>query len=148
MIDAIERYLKVHDWIEIQTHPAASHEHGADIEAHLGERRLLIEAKGWPAATYVGGERKGQPKAYRPYTQGRAYFSNALLPVLLHWSETNAEIALAFPDQVTYLALVERAKPALAKLGIGVYFVTFGQNVTVERVLDHAARSRPGPANA
>jgi len=71
----------------------------------------------------VGGPKKGQRKAYLPYTQGRAYFSNALLPTLVHWSETSAEIALAFPDKVTYRTLVDRSSGALATLGIGVYFV-------------------------
>jgi hypothetical protein len=141
VIDAVADFLRGDGWQDIKTRSAANREHGADIEARLGERHLLVEAKGWPAPTYVQGVKAGQPRTYLPYTQGRAYFSNALLPALLNWSEHHAEVALAFPRQGTYERLVNRSARALRHLGIGVYYVTLGMPVAVERHLDHRSSS-------
>lgn len=143
VIDAVAAYLKSERWKIVSTRSAAGHEHGVDIEARLGERRLLVEAKGWPSARYVAGERKGELKRYLPYTQGRAYFSNALLPVLLSWSEHNAEVALAFPDQLTYKTLVDRCARALRHLGIGVYFVAIKDGRPGDVLLRLEHRERP-----
>lgn len=119
VIAAVKRLLTGEGWSVVHVASAALKEKGVDLEARLGERRLIIEAKGWPASTY----KDGRKKKWLPYPQARAYYSNALLPLLIGWSEERAEIALALPEQPTNVRLVDRTARALRQLGIGVYFV-------------------------
>lgn len=130
----MQRLLTVEGWHIEHVASAALKEKGADLEARFGERRLIVEAKGWPASTY----RDGSPKKWLPYGQARNYYSNALLPLLMGWSEVRAEFALALPNQTTNVKLVDRTAGALRYLGIGVYFVdTSGR---ARRHIDHRPR--------
>lgn len=134
VIAAVSRLLRRDGWTIEAIASAALREKGADIQARLGERRLIVEAKGWPAGTY----KDGAPKKWLPYPQARAYFSNALLPLLIAWSEERAEIALALPRMSTYVTLVDRTAPAFRSLGVGVYFVD--GNGKAHRHLAHEPR--------
>jgi hypothetical protein len=136
VLDILTEHLKRRGWAILAKRSAASREHGVDIEARMGERRLLVEAKGWPADTYVRGVKAGQPRAYLPYTQGRAYFSNALLPTLIQWSEERAEVAIALPRRRTYMTLIDRTAPALRRLGVGAYLIDV-TTADVELRLEH-----------
>jgi len=134
VIAAVKRLLTGEGWSVVHVASAALKEKGVDLEARLGERRLIIEAKGWPASTY----KDGTPKRWLPYPQARAYYSNALLPLLIGWSEVRAEIALALPEQPTNVRLVDRTARALRQLGIGVYFV-YGKG-RARRHIEHRSR--------
>ncbi len=79
VIAAVKQLLTGEGWSVVHVASAALKEKGVDLEARLGERRLIVEAKGWPASTY----KDGRPKKWLPYPQARAYFSNALLPLLI-----------------------------------------------------------------
>ena len=59
-----------------------------------------------------------------PRTQARHWFSQALFDLVLWYSENaSVELALAFPNQITYRNLAVRVKWLLEYLGAGIYWV-------------------------
>jgi hypothetical protein len=120
---AVVRHLAAEGWHIRRVADTASRERGVDIEADHGGVRLLVEVKGYPAATYARGKRAGQEPTPAPL-QARAYFSNALLSGVLMRSENEDDrVALAFPAMETYSALATRCRGPLASAGIELWLV-------------------------
>jgi len=93
----------------------ASKQQGKDVIANSPSGKTLwISAKGYPAGTVKTN----------PRTQARHWFSQALFDLVL-WHSENAsvELALAFPNQITYRNLAVRVKWLLEYLGAGIYWV-------------------------
>lgn len=121
---AVVRHLAAEGWHIRRVADTASRERGVDVEADRDGMRLLVEVKGYPAATYARGKRAGQPQPTPAPLQARAYFSNALLSgVLMSGDHEGARVALAFPAMETYRALAERSQAALGRAGIELWLV-------------------------
>lgn len=71
-------WLEGAGWVIERAADTQSHEHGPDIIATTGDRRLAIEVKGYPQATYETGAKAGEPKRWHPAAQARTYFGNAV----------------------------------------------------------------------
>lgn len=128
----IVRHLATEGWDIRRVADTASRERGVDIEAVLDGTQLLVEVKGYPSTTYASGERAGETKRTSAPLQARAYFSHALLAgVLLRADHDMARVALAFPDNETYLTLARRSAPTLASARIEVWLVNAGGSVEV-----------------
>ncbi len=124
MQSAVVRHLAADGWHIRRVADTASRERGVDVEADRDGLRLLVEVKGYPAATYARGKRAGQAKPTPAPLQARAYFSNALLSgVLLASEDDGARVALAFPAMETYRALAERSHQTLGRAGIELWLV-------------------------
>jgi hypothetical protein len=97
---------------------------GVDIRAERAGNLLLVEAKGYPSRVYARGENKGMPKPTNPATQARHWYSQVLFAAILRQSQQpGAMVAIALPDFRAFTNLVNRTRPALLKLDIGVYLV-------------------------
>lgn len=109
---------------------------GIDLLATKAGRWLAVEVKGYPNTTYDHGPRRGQPKPTQPSNQARQWFSHALLGMmLLRDTRPDAEIAICFPEFVTYTKLVARTAVSFGLLGFGVYFIR--EDGSVELALPH-----------
>jgi hypothetical protein len=121
---AVVRWLAAEGWDILRVAETAGREQGVDIEAHRGGKRLLVEVKGYPSATYRHGTSAGEPKRYPAATQARNYFGNALLAGMLMRAENpGSTVLLAFPDVVTFRGLADRTVGPLAAAGIHVCLV-------------------------
>lgn len=118
------RYLAAEGWSIRSVADTARRERGVDIVAERGERRLLVEVKGWPSDTYVRGERAGEPKPTQPSTQAAVWFAGGLLELLRPGgTEPEAELALALPDRSRYRKLLDDVRWAMRRLDITVFLV-------------------------
>ena len=72
-------YLVTEQWEVRKVADTASGEHSVDVDADRNGQRLLVEVKGYPAATYSRGDRRGEVKIAQAPTQARMYFGYALL---------------------------------------------------------------------
>lgn len=118
------RYLAAKGWSIRSVADTARRERGVDIVAEMGERRLLVEVKGWPSDTYARGEKVGQPKPTQPSTQAAVWFSGAIVELLRRGgAEPEAELALALPDRARYRDLLDDVSWALRRLDMTVYLV-------------------------
>lgn len=121
---SVVRHLAAEGWHIRRVADTASRERGVDVEADRDGAHLLVEVKGYPAATYARGKRAGQAKPTPAPLQARAYFSNALLSgVLMAEDHDAARVALAFPAMETYRALAERSRLVLGRAGIELWLV-------------------------
>jgi hypothetical protein len=139
---ALIAHLMRDGWrIEAQA-DTASGQHGVDVVARKCEIMLLIEVKGYPSTAYVRGERAGQPKPTKPSLQAHHWFSGALTTTILRKGDyPTAQLAMAFPEALTYSSLSARAAWALEVLNIWVYLV--GKDGRV-RLLRPSAADNPG----
>lgn len=118
-------YLESTGWTIMEYANTASKKQGVDVTASNGQRKLVVEVKGYPGVTYEHGSRRGLSKPTRPASQARQWFSHALLSILLlRHKQPTAEVALCFPDFPTYRALIESTRGSLELLGVGVYLVS------------------------
>lgn len=126
-------HLRAEGWEIQSTSDTASREQGADIVARLGDRRLVVEVKGFPTDTYARGPRAGQHKPTNPATQARHWFAGALLTVALASdAHPSADVVMVFPAFDTYRSLVARTSRSLAAMKIAVYLVA--EDGTAERI--------------
>jgi hypothetical protein len=123
--ERVAEYLRNQGWRIVRIADTASKEPGVDIRACKDGRTLSIEVKGYPTNT----------TRTAPATQARQWYSHALLKALDLYQSGETEVALAFPDKVTYKNLIARTRRALVRLNIGVYVVdASGQ---VQQVMPH-----------
>ena len=124
-------HLATEGWSIHRVADTSSQERGVDIGASRGSERLLVEVKGYPSATYVGGVKQGRPKATGHALQGRHYFGGAILSgMLMRNDHPDARIVLAFPDVETYRTLALRTVWPLTQAGLELWFVTKAGTVT------------------
>lgn len=123
VVRTLAKHLEGEGWQVVRQANAATREPGVDLELRLGERRRLIEVKGWPTSVHVRGAKAGQPKRW-PATMARNYFGDLLLNAFLHAGRPDmVEVAIAVPDRETFTSLLERVGQALRRVGIDAYVV-------------------------
>lgn len=131
---SLVRTLAAKGWSILRVADTASREQGHDIVAERAGIQLLVEVKGWPSTHYARGAKQGEAKTYNQATQGRAYFSNALLSGLLMRADNpDAHVVLAFPAVTTFENLARRVGPTLRKVNIELWLVHEDGHVTVQR---------------
>jgi len=134
----IAQYLRSAGWTIKREVDTSTRARGADLEATLGKRVLVVEVKGYPSKLYRRGPSEGQPKRTNPRLQAKHWYAEALLTAILHRQlAPTVEMALAFPDADRYQSLVRRTESALRFLGVGVYLVR--EDGTVDQRLPHGA---------
>lgn len=127
----VVRHLANGGWSIDRVADTSSRERGVDIDASRGSERLLVEVKGYPAATYLGGPNRGGPKRTKAPLQGRHYFGSAILSgMLMRNDHPAARIVLALPDVETYRTLVLRTVGPLNLAGLELWLVTQAGMVT------------------
>lgn len=86
---------------------------------------LIVEAKGYPLTVYARGEHKGEPKPTKPGVQARDWYGQVLFDAILRQSKyPSAMVVIALPNFLVFVNLINRTRPALTKLGIGIYLVS------------------------
>lgn len=117
VVDAVVVLLEDSGWtIESVAH---AHERGDDIVAIKGGVRLRVEAKG-------AGSSKPRTKRYGlPFTRNQvgSHVGVAVVRALKWASRGEGRAAVAFPDNPHHRAQVDAIAPALAKVGVGIFFV-------------------------
>lgn len=99
-------------------------ERGVDVIAVMGERRLLMEVKGYPGTTYSRGPKAGQPKPTQPTLQASHYFDGGLRKCLqMRETEPEARVVLALPSVPRYRAIAWSVAASLAATRVEVWFV-------------------------
>jgi hypothetical protein len=107
-------------WSIISVAGTAHREPGIDAVAEKGGRRRMLEVKDWPSATYVRGERAGQPKPTQPTLQATHWLAEGLTTFIRRGDSPDAALALVLPDKPRY----RTAGWALERLEITIYLVT------------------------
>jgi hypothetical protein len=110
----LERWLVSEGW---QVEISWGHSQGADIVAHKGNKRWIIEVKGCGSL---------QPMRVN-------YFLGVLGEVLQRMDNPDAEYSVAFPDMQQFRGLWERL-PSLAKSMTGISALFVGANGNVIRL--------------
>ena len=107
------------------TADTASKQKGKDIIANSPSGKTLwTSAKGYPAGTVKTS----------PRTQARHWFSHAVFDLVIwHSEDASAELALAFPNQVTYHNLAVRVRWLLEYLGASIYWVDESGEVSCQQ---------------
>ncbi|KAA3663840.1 MAG: hypothetical protein DWQ04_08745 [Chloroflexi bacterium] len=139
VVSQIVIFLQATGWTIEQVADTKKFEAGDDIRASRKGETLIIEVKGYPAAVYLQGKKKGQPKpnATRKAQISR-WFGALLLTAILRQSDNpKAVVGLALPNFPEYKLLIERTAVSLQKLNLLIYIVH--ENGQVEVKYDHSS---------
>jgi hypothetical protein len=132
VVKVIVSHLRGAGWTIDPLPSAALKERGVDIGATRGGEALLIEAKGYPSRYYRDPARRHEQKRTNPTNQAQHWYSDALLKAIrLQSKQPSAQIAMAFPEFPRYVRLFIDSATGLEKLGIIVFFIDAGGNVTM-----------------
>lgn len=126
VVDAVVAFLGSKGWVIEST--AHAHERGDDIVAFKGDERLLVEAKG-------AGSSKVTTRRYGEHFTGNQVASHIGVAVVraLRWaSNGNERPALAFPDNPHHRSRVKDIAPALAHVGVGIFWVAEDRQVELQ----------------
>ena len=116
--------LTSHGWTVTSTADTATKEHGVDVIAAKGARRLGAEVKGYPLRTYADPRRAGEQKRTTPTTQAGHWFSQAVLKALMLLdSHPGRESLVVLPDEHRYRDFAGRTRTGRALAGIHVVVV-------------------------
>lgn len=127
---AVVSWLEAAGWTIEKVADTTSGEHGPDIVASTGSRRLAVEVKGYPQPTYARGARAGEPKKWHPAAQARTYFGTAIhVALIMRDSLADTEVAIALPDVPGYRSLLEQVHASLAELRVRVFLVSANGSV-------------------
>ena len=122
--DMLVTHLQAQGWSIRKLADTGSFERGPDVVAEREGRTLIFEVKGYPSSVFEHGANKGQPKKSSPGVQARHWFADALFSAIVRQTAfPDAQVALAFPHVPKYHQLLEKARWALQRLGLGFYFV-------------------------
>jgi hypothetical protein len=128
--NSIVAWLEAAGWTIERAADTASREHGEDVVARLGDRRLAIEVKGYPQAMYESGDKAGTPKRWHPAGQARTYFATAVHTALvMRDAEGGTETAIGLPDVPGYRGLLGQVQASLADLSVRIFLVGPGGSV-------------------
>lgn len=126
VVDAVADFIVAHGWTIDST--AHAHQRGDDIVARKDDQRLLVEAKG-------EGSSKAMTNRFGQLFTGNQVGSHIGVAVVraLRWASNGGALpALAFPDNPHHRHGVDAIAPALAVVGIGVFWVSEDRQVTLE----------------
>jgi hypothetical protein len=126
VVTAVVTYLRSKGWAVERT--ALATEHGDDIVASKGDRRLVVEAKG------AGSSKPGTSRYGRAFTgnQVKTHVSVAIFRALTVTSVGTALAAVAFPDNPHHRQTAGRVTSALARAEIGVFWVDSNHDVDLD----------------
>ena len=126
VVDAVCKHLKADGW-QIQS-LAHAHQHGDDIVAVRGDERLVVEAKG------AGSSKEGTRRYGQLFNGGqvKTHVGVAVLRALGVASDGVALSAVAFPDNTHHRQVAGRAAVALARAGVGIFWVDDDHRVTAD----------------
>lgn len=133
VVDAVCSYLQADGWTIASF--AHANQRGDDIVAVRGAERLVVEAKG------AGASRAGAPRFGQPFTrnQVKSHVGVAVLRALTEASVRPPWSAIALPDNAHHRQIAGAAAVALARAGVGIFWVDDDHEVTAqvpwERVL-------------
>lgn len=130
VVDAVVEFVVSHGWTVEST--AHAHQRGDDVVASKGSLRLLVEAKG------AGSSKAGSKRYGQPFTRNQvgSHVGVAVVRALRWASMGGAYPALALPDNPHHRTLVDGIAPALAELGIGLFWVSDGHQVELQAPWD------------
>jgi hypothetical protein len=132
VVKMIVRFLSAENWEIVSMADAFLKQRGPDIHPRKGRKKLLVEAKGYPATFYSDPKRVGEKKKTKPRPQARLWYSHALLKAVeLQSRNPGTVIVLGVPDFPRYRCIFEETQDALEKLGIGFLAVTKAGGVEV-----------------
>ncbi len=107
---------------------ALAHQHGDDIVAERGAERLVVEAKG------AGSSKEGTRRFGLEFNRGqvRSHVGVAVLRALTVASRGTSLAAVALPDNTQHRDIAGSAAVALARAGVGVFWVAEDGSVTAD----------------
>lgn len=118
------RVLTASGWSIISTADTATKEHGVDVLAAKGSRRLGAEVKGCPSRTYADRLRAGERKRTAPTTQAGHWFSQALRQALMLLdTHPGHESLVVLPDESRYRDLARGTRTGSGRAGVHVVFL-------------------------
>lgn len=130
VVAALARHLQANGWTIQSVADTATKQHGVDLIAAQGPRRLLIEAKGYPSKSYSDPRRAQERKRTSPTTQAGHWLSSALSSAMKHRDvDPGAEIAVALPDFSRYRKLLRARQRSLIALRFDVYLIAEDDSV-------------------
>lgn len=137
----LREFLEANGWNVVHEADTARHEPGADLDARMLGRLLLVEVKGYPSKAYRDPRRAGEKKRTNPKLQAHHWFAQAVLKALEMGDGLGVETAIGLPDDPDgrYEELVESVEVSLHALGIGVYMVPREKPVWVR--IPHRSRA-------
>lgn len=111
---AVADHLRADGWSIEWLSDTKRCQRGPDIVATKGERKVVVEAKGYPSETYADEARRGIKKKTKPTNQAPKWFSTALVQVIkVAGGEGSPEVAMAFPDYQRFWTFVAQSEWAL-----------------------------------
>lgn len=118
-------FLEGHGWTIIGLADTATRQHGVDVLATKGERRLGAEVKGWPSKGYADVRRADEVKRTSPTTQAGHWFSQALMKaMMLLDSHPEHESLMILPDYPRYRDLAQRTRTGRAAARVHVVLLS------------------------
>lgn len=124
VVDKLEAFLIGAGWTVLSKADAASKQQGIDLHVRRGEREMLIEAKGYPSASYRDPNRSHEAKRTNPTVQAQHWYAHAVFKALrLKGTTPGTSVALALPHFPRYRSLFEEVRGSLQQLEIVSFFV-------------------------
>lgn len=119
------------------------HAHGVDIIVCKGDKKEVIEVKGYPSDKYVRGNKMGLEKPTKPSFQAKHWFADCIKSTILNYikykdGKYTLQLAMCFPDDVkgAYRKKIDEIKPFFSdgNLGIKIYFVGKDGKISVDNL--------------
>ncbi len=123
--DVFAELLMLHGWQIDRLANTASREHGVDVIAHKGERRLGGEVKGFPLEGYADPKRVGEKKRAKPNGQAKISFGKAIhAALILRDAQPSWESLVVLPDTPRYRELLGQTQRSPGSAEVHVVLVT------------------------
>lgn len=124
VVDRLELFLINAGWTTLSKADTASKQQGIDLHVRRDGREMLIEAKGYPSASYRDPNRSHEAKRTNPTVQAQHWYAHAVFKALrLKGTKPGTSVALALPHFPRYRSLFEEVHGSLRQLGIVSFFV-------------------------
>ncbi|GAB2494829.1 hypothetical protein GCM10027030_30280 [Luteococcus sediminum] len=122
--------LTAEGWVIERAANTATREHGVDVKAVKGVRRLGAEVKGYPSPGYQSSNKPGLKKPSTVKNQALTAYARALLAALkLRDAEPDRESLVVLPEHAQYQQLFEATRQSLA--AAQVHVVLLGPDGTI-----------------
>jgi hypothetical protein len=121
---ALVGWLVRESWQIVRVADTETRERGTDVVAERGGVRLLVEVKGYPAATYARGPNAGQPKPTAPTLQASHWLAGAIFKAMrMRGADDEARVVVALPDAARYGTLLTEVDQSLRGARIEAWMV-------------------------
>lgn len=117
--------LENEGWIIDHLANTKAREHGIDVLAHKGLRRLGAEVKGFPSIGYADPAKAGQKNRAKPNHQAKLWYGKALYAaIILRDAEPDWESLIVLPDCPRYRELVAETARSVHAVGVHVVLLS------------------------